>query len=70
MKNLHDILMPVIHDIREGRKSIEVSELWGASKALFLFALEHEERRPLIVVTATEEEAEILAEDLRFFSEQ
>jgi hypothetical protein len=54
MKNLRDILMPVTHDIREGRKSIEVSELWGASKALFLFALEIVERLPVIVVTATE----------------
>jgi len=44
-----------------------VSELWGASKALFLFGLRRESGRPLIVITATEEAAETLGEDLRFF---
>jgi transcription-repair coupling factor (superfamily II helicase) len=68
MKTLHTIVLPVLNDIRAGRKTIEISELWGASKALFLFGLRHESRRPLIVVTASEEEAETLAEDLRFFS--
>jgi transcription-repair coupling factor (superfamily II helicase) len=69
MYNLGNILLPIISEIRAGRKSIEVSELWGASRALFLFGLMRESGRPLIVVTATEEEAEALAEDLRFFGE-
>ena len=68
MKNLHDILLPAISDIRAGRKATEVSELWGASKALFLSGLWREANRPLIIVTATEEEAEALVEDLKFFA--
>jgi transcription-repair coupling factor (superfamily II helicase) len=68
MKTLRDILLPVINDIRAGQKTCEVSELWGASKALFLSSLQYESRCPVIIVTATEEEAETLAEDLRFFS--
>jgi transcription-repair coupling factor (superfamily II helicase) len=67
MKNLHDIILPVINDIQAGNKSIEVSELWGASKALFLFGLQREAARPVIVVTASEEAAEALVEDLKFF---
>src|SRR3990172_4228637 len=68
MKNLRDILLPVISEIRAGQKATEVSELWGASKALLLFGLWRESSRPLVVVTATEEEAEALAEDMRFFA--
>src|SRR3990172_11927790 len=68
MKNLRDILLPVISDIRAGRKATEVSELWGASKALFLSGLWREANKPLIIVTATEEEAEALVEDLKFFA--
>jgi transcription-repair coupling factor (superfamily II helicase) len=67
MKTLHDILLTIINDVRTGQKAIEVSELWGASKAFFLFGLGAEGRCPVIVVTASEDEAETLAEDLRFF---
>jgi transcription-repair coupling factor (superfamily II helicase) len=67
MKSLHDIILPVIKDIQSGKKTIEVSELWGASKALFLSGLQRESKRPVVVVTATEEEAGALIEDLRFF---
>jgi len=67
MKTLHNILQPVLNDIRAGQKTNEISELWGASKALFLFGLQHETRQPVVIVTATEEDAETLAEDLRFF---
>ncbi|MCK9418277.1 MAG: transcription-repair coupling factor [Nitrospirae bacterium] len=70
MKTLRDIIQPVLCDIQAGHKTVEVSELWGAAKAFFLFGLQHESRRPVIIVTATEEEAETLAEDLRFFSGQ
>ncbi len=70
MKTLRDIIRPVLSNIQAGHKTVEVSELWGASKALFLFGLLHESRCPVIIVTATEEEAETLAEDLRFFSGQ
>jgi transcription-repair coupling factor (superfamily II helicase) len=67
MKTVRDILLPIIGEIKAGRKTIEVSELWGASKALFLSGLQRESGRPLMVVTSTEEEAETLLEDLRFF---
>jgi transcription-repair coupling factor (superfamily II helicase) len=67
MKNLHDMLLPVVNEIKAGKRSLEVSELWGASKALFLFGLQQEFRTPLIVVTATDDEAETLVSDLEFF---
>jgi transcription-repair coupling factor (superfamily II helicase) len=70
MKTLHDIIQPVLSDLQTGHKTVEVSELWGASKALLLSGLLHESRRPIIIVTSTEEEAETLVEDLRFFSGQ
>jgi hypothetical protein len=67
MKNLREIIQPVINDIRAGNKSIEVSELWGASKALFLFGLRQETRRPVVIVTASQDAAESLADNLAFF---
>ncbi|MGE5751037.1 MAG: DEAD/DEAH box helicase, partial [Nitrospirota bacterium] len=67
MKSVNDILLPIIGEIKDNRKTIEVSELWGASKALFLSGLHRESGRPLVVVTSTEEEAATLLEDLRFF---
>ncbi len=67
MTNLHDMLLPLVNEIRAGKRSTEVSELWGASKALFLFGMQQESQRPLIVVTATGEEAETLVSDLEFF---
>ncbi len=70
MKNLHEILLPVLDDIQAGRKNIEVSELWGASKALFLFGLRRELDRPVIVITASEDTAEALVDDLNFFQQK
>ncbi len=67
MKNLREIIQPVINDIRAGSKSIEVSELWGASKALFLFGLRQETGRPVVIITVTQDAAESLAQDLAFF---
>jgi len=67
MNTLHDIIKPLCDNIKAGQKAIEVSELWGASRALFLFGLRAEARRPVIVVTASEDSAEALAADLRFF---
>ena len=67
MKTLRDMIRPVLSDIQAGHKTVEVSELWGASKALFLFGLTEDTRRPVIVVAASEEDADALAEDLRFF---
>ncbi len=65
--NLRDILLPVINDLEAGKKNIDVSELWGASKALFLFGLRQETGRPVVIVTASQDAAESLAEDLAFF---
>jgi transcription-repair coupling factor (superfamily II helicase) len=67
MKTLRDTIQPALSDIQAGNKTVEVSELWGAAKALFLFGMSDEARRPVIVVTASEEEAEALAEDMSFF---
>jgi transcription-repair coupling factor (superfamily II helicase) len=69
MKSINDIVQPVINEIQAGRKLIEVSELWGASKALFLFGLCRSAARPIIVVAPSEEAGEALASDLRFFAE-
>jgi transcription-repair coupling factor (superfamily II helicase) len=67
MKNLHDIILPILTDLQSKKKAVNVSELWGAAKALFLFGLQRESLRPLIIITALEEEAVTLVEDLRFF---
>src|SRR5512147_2930789 len=67
MKSLRDMVLPVINDVGAGNKIVEVSELWGASKALFLFGLRKESNRPVIVVTATEDSAGAFIEDLAFF---
>ena len=55
-------------DIRAGRNTIEVSELWGASRAFFLSGLAAESGRPVIIVTASEDAAEALVLDLHFFA--
>jgi transcription-repair coupling factor (superfamily II helicase) len=67
MKDLREIIQPVINEVQAGRKTIEVSELWGASKALFLFGLRQGTGRPVVIVTASEDGAEALAGDLDFF---
>lgn len=70
MKQLRDILRPSLDKLRSGGKPVEVSELWGGSKALFLLELFRESNRPLLIMTATDEESDLLAEDLRFFAEK
>jgi transcription-repair coupling factor (superfamily II helicase) len=67
MKSLHEVILPVFGDIRAGKKT-EVSELWGASKALFLFGLLKEIRRTIIVITDSQDAAEALVGDLEFFA--
>jgi len=68
MKQLQEILRPFLDTLSSGRKTIEISELWGGSKALLLLELFRESKRPLLIVTATEEESDLLADDLRFFA--
>jgi transcription-repair coupling factor (superfamily II helicase) len=68
MKQLHEILSPLLEKIRVGNEVSEVSELWGGARALFLLSLFRETGRHLLVVTANEEEAETLVDDLRFFA--
>jgi transcription-repair coupling factor (superfamily II helicase) len=70
MKTLREIILPVVDGIGAGRTTIEVSELWGASKALFLFGLRREIDRPVVIVTASEDAAESLVEDLVFFKQK
>src|SRR5512139_2121569 len=69
MKHMNDLLHPVLEGMRSGIRTLEVSELWGASRALVLFQLFLESVRPLLAVTANEEEATALADDLRFFAD-
>ncbi len=68
MKTLRDTLRPVIERIAAGERNVACNELWGAAKALFLAGLGRETRRPLLVVTATEELADTVVADLRFFA--
>jgi transcription-repair coupling factor (superfamily II helicase) len=70
MKNLREIIQPVINDLRAGNRSIEVSELWGASKALFLFGLRRDTGQPVVIITPNQDAAEALALDLAFFMQK
>ena len=70
MKQLQEILHRRLGELRPGRKALEFSELWGGSKALLLLELFRGSGRPLLIVTATEEEADLLADDLRFFADK
>jgi transcription-repair coupling factor (superfamily II helicase) len=54
--------------LSDGDEVITLGYLAGASKALFLASLIHRLRRPLLVVTSTAPEAELLVHDLRFFT--
>ncbi len=70
MKSISELIAPLLRDIRSGKKVAEVAELWGGARALFLHELFRETGRHLLVVTGTAEEAEALADDLRFFAER
>jgi transcription-repair coupling factor (superfamily II helicase) len=54
--------------LSDGDEVITLGHLAGASKALFLASLIHRLRRPLLVITSTAPEAELLVHDLRFFT--
>jgi transcription-repair coupling factor (superfamily II helicase) len=69
MNHLQEILPPLLDQLRSNGKTIEISELWGGSKALLLLELFRASKRPLLIVTATEEGADLLADDLRFFAD-
>lgn len=68
MNGIREIIFPLLEGIRSGKKVGEVSELWGGARALFLLSLFREADRHLLVMTATEEEAEALVDDLRFMA--
>jgi len=68
MLSLNDIILPVLNTIEARCGSVEVCELWGSSKALFLLALQQAARRPIMIVTATDGDAGAIVDDLRFFS--
>jgi transcription-repair coupling factor (superfamily II helicase) len=68
MNELHEILRPLVEKVRSGAKVIEVAELWGGARALCLLGVFRECGRHLLVVAANEEEAEALADDIRFFA--
>jgi len=65
----HIMLRPVLERLSSGTRIVEISELWGGSRALCLFQLFRASGRPLLVVTAGEEETAALADDLRFFAD-
>src|SRR5262245_17951535 len=54
--------------LSDGDEVITLRYLAGASRALFLPSLITRLRRPLLVVTSTAPEAELLVHDLRFFA--
>lgn len=56
-----------VKDIQKGNK-VQVSGLWGSSRALFLAGLRKKTGRPLVIVEPSSAAAEKLAEDLRFFA--
>jgi len=56
-----------IKKVQEGSR-VQVSGLWGSSRAFFLAALRKETGRPLIIVAPSSPAAERLAVDLRFFA--
>ncbi len=70
MKSIKEIVSPVLENIRSGKKTTEVAELWGGARALFLHELFRASGRHLLVVTASADEAEALTDDLRFFAER
>jgi transcription-repair coupling factor (superfamily II helicase) len=70
MKSIKELLQPVLQDLQSGRKEIEVAELWGGARSLFLLELFEESGKHLLVITATEDEAEALTEDINFFTER
>jgi transcription-repair coupling factor (superfamily II helicase) len=68
MKQLHELLRPLLDNLRAGDTVQEISELWGGARALFLLSLFRETGQHHLVLTANEEEAETLADDLRFIA--
>ena len=68
MSILQEMLRRPLEALRAGAKTVEVSELWGGSRALFLLQLFRKSGRHLLVVTPDADDAESLAEDLRFFA--
>lgn len=58
-----EVFLPVIDAIKRGEKRLKIQGLTGSSKALFLSQIP----KPLVVITSSQEEAERLYEDLRFF---
>ncbi len=67
MNVFDDILRPALERTGAGTSRIEIAELWGGSRALYLASLFRRSGRHLLVVTAGDEDAETLVQDLQFF---
>jgi transcription-repair coupling factor (superfamily II helicase) len=67
MNKIREIIAPLLTQIARGPGRSEACELWGASRGLLLCGLRGETNRPVLAITATDDEAESLAEDVRFF---
>lgn len=65
---IQELLLPIIGALSPNRK-IEIAELWPGSRALFLSVLRSETKRPIVLITATDDDAMRLADDIRFFME-
>ena len=58
----------LIENFVQGNLVPRINGLWGSSRAMFLSILFEKTRRPLFVITPTDEAAELLLTDLRLFS--
>ncbi len=57
------------HDaLAGGRREINVTGLWGSSKALFLWELARERQAPVVIVSPTPKESEALFKDFCYFA--
>ncbi len=71
MELSEDLLIPEIGEILDrldsGADSLSLTGLFGASKALILSQIVRRAGRPLVIVTSSSAEAELLAKDLQLF---
>ncbi|HXC61281.1 MAG TPA: hypothetical protein VNV63_01285, partial [Nitrospiria bacterium] len=58
------IFDPVYQAVKAGVRPITVAGLFGSAMAFFLASLHHALLRPLLLLTATPDEADRLAEDI------
>ena len=67
-KDNSPIFSRVLGSLEGGGDKISVTGLWGSSKALFLWELAKGQRRPVLVLSPTQKEAQAIASDYAFFA--